>query len=346
MLTRLIEEAKSLSQAIASEQLCLRVLYLFSGDVRRSDIHSALRQLCNSKVQLNMVEIDNLRDPVGGDLSQERQQEEVLADIGEGAYDVVICTSPCESWTRALFANRQGPRPCRSKDWPWGFPWAAPKNRARAELGNIFIMFTIRIFNTIKDLRRRTGHITRAFYEHPEDLGRAELGIPASTFQLKDLRAVVDKDFKTFAYFQCFFAATSSKPTRSISDISRHHRALSLHLACFRRRLQVHRPLAAQMRPSSRAAHGEANIDFFRYSWIGSLFSGHVPLDCSAHLLGLCCTTRAPAKSSEQRTASAAPLLATRCLFFGYPFLKLSYDQRLPPCGRDIFEQGAGFRHR
>ena len=56
-------------------------------------------------------------------------------------------------------------------------------------------------------------------WEHPEDLGRARNGTPASVWQLEALRKVAKKrGMDTIAFHQCTYGADYPKPTRFLSD--------------------------------------------------------------------------------------------------------------------------------
>ena len=56
--------------------------------------------------------------------------------------------------------------------------------------------------------------------EHPEDLGKTTSGeVPASIWQLPELRALVDMSGSTWAVRQCIYGAQTSKPTRLASNL-------------------------------------------------------------------------------------------------------------------------------
>ena len=65
------------------------------------------------------------------------------------------------------------------------------------------------------------GHFCRGLMEFPEDLGAANLGCPASLWQLDALRRITanDKGYTCFAIFQCRFGADFAKPTRIPTDL-------------------------------------------------------------------------------------------------------------------------------
>eukprot|EP00435_Cladocopium_sp_Y103_P057979 s1782_g20.t1 len=47
---------------------------------------------------------------------------------------------PCSTWSRALWANRSGPRPVRSRDFPYGYAWLVGELKEKADLGTILVM--------------------------------------------------------------------------------------------------------------------------------------------------------------------------------------------------------------
>ena len=99
-----------------------RVLYVFAGVKRKPDVGSHLQELANScDFTLECHEIDFYRDPTHNVL--EGKFWKSLDKVTSKYYDIVIVTPPCNTFSRSLNANRLGPRPMRSKEWPWGFPW-------------------------------------------------------------------------------------------------------------------------------------------------------------------------------------------------------------------------------
>ena len=86
---------------------------------------------------------------VGGashDLLDADRQAELEARIAEGEFDFLILSPPCGSWSRLNYGHNPGPKSCRSKVFPWGFPNSGPAQRQRAEQGNAFIHFCILAF--------------------------------------------------------------------------------------------------------------------------------------------------------------------------------------------------------
>ena len=93
---------------------------------------------------------------VGGsshNLLDSEVQEDYMSRILEGEFDVVILLPPCGTWSRANWANDDGPAPCRDRFHPWGFENNKPSQRKRAETGNEFVQ----------------GFSVRCLLEHPEE---------------------------------------------------------------------------------------------------------------------------------------------------------------------------------
>ena len=108
---------------------------MFSGAPRKSDVRSYLQKLCVSAgVQLQMTEID-LQISEEHDMSDEDRWQELITKIRNGEFDIIIMSPPCSTWSRAVWANRLGPKPVRSREFPFGFPWLKGDLKEKAELG-------------------------------------------------------------------------------------------------------------------------------------------------------------------------------------------------------------------
>ena len=206
----------------------LRVAYLFSGISRKASIASELKTLCTqSGTGLNVEEIDIYNGGSSMDLLDSTIQSQLEARIKDAQFDVVIISPPCSTWSRANCKPPPGgrpdprfPKPCRSKQYPWGFPNDLPAGRRRAEQGNAFIHFALR--SIAAAINARKSATIRILLEHPEDLGRAHGGKdPASIWQLRELRSLVadHPEYVSVVGHQCQFGVDYAKPTRLLSDI-------------------------------------------------------------------------------------------------------------------------------
>ena len=204
----------------------LKVLYLFSGVERRASIADHLKRLCCADgTGLDFYDVDIHVGGSSHDLLDGDVQEDYIARILAGEFDFVILSPPCGSWSRANWANNDGPPPCRDRFQPWGFAENTKAQRGRADRGNQFVHFSIRAIQTAQ-LAKAKGFQVRCLLEHPEDLGRVgrqalHQGVPASIWQLDELRQAFGSNAATtVAGWQCQFPDVDyAKPTRLYSDV-------------------------------------------------------------------------------------------------------------------------------
>ena len=76
------------------------------------------------------------------DLSKTKVRDKYLHLIKQGEFDMIFISPPCATFSRATWANYQGPRPVRSFASPRGLETLTAKERDRAILGNIFADFS------------------------------------------------------------------------------------------------------------------------------------------------------------------------------------------------------------
>ena len=160
---------------------------------------------------LQVFEVDVLIGGSEHDLSDKATQDEWIGRLEDGDFDCVLLSPPCGTWSRANWANKSGPKPCRNRRWPWGIPHLKRSQQRRAENGNEFIHFSIRAITTAQ-LSRKKGHVVRCVLEHLEDLGRLHNGESASIWQLGELRcAFGDTPCVCVAGPQCRFPGVDRK---------------------------------------------------------------------------------------------------------------------------------------
>ena len=204
----------------------MKVAYFFSGISRKTSIAQSLKKLCeDSGYGLEFTEIDILVGGKDHDLFDKSKQDAFLQQVEAGEYHINILSPPCCTWSRANWANDTGPKPCRARAHPWGYPadHYEFKHRAkqlrRAEDGNEFIHFSIRVIRA-SATARANGHFSRSLLEHPEDLGMMfNQGEPASVWQLPEVRQAFGCKYATIAFHQCMFGVDRKKPTRIFSDV-------------------------------------------------------------------------------------------------------------------------------
>ena len=79
------------------------------------DIHKNLSEKGACAWVPVVKEVDILRHGEGDDLLNGGLRSELLEEIAQGLWDVVIAAPPCNTYTRLLFANRHGPPPLRDR---------------------------------------------------------------------------------------------------------------------------------------------------------------------------------------------------------------------------------------
>jgi hypothetical protein len=208
-------------RAQAEKVRTLQCLYLFAGPSRSQDLPAAFSSLASSpdSPPLDFVwrQVDIVRDKVLDDLLLEDVRQSLLDDIAAGRFDLVIASPPCSSFSRAVYADKEGPKPVRSFQYPLGFPWASNKSKAKAEAGNVLAYFAIAAMRTVAK-SVASGSPCIGLVEHPEDLGKASLGIPAAIWQFPEMVALHSHGFRSAAFYQCSVGGSSRKPTRVLSN--------------------------------------------------------------------------------------------------------------------------------
>ena len=123
-----------------------------------------------------VTEVDILQQGRRGDMLVGARRRQHLEKIATGFYNGVAASPPCATWSRAVWSNAQGPRPCRMEGHPRGFPWLEGKRRRTVEEHNTLADFAFDAMLT----QLKTGPTAYALLEHPEDLGATPKGVPAS----------------------------------------------------------------------------------------------------------------------------------------------------------------------
>ena len=194
------------------QEKVLKVVYLFAGPDRRGSIKEYLYKFCPPGSKALVTEIDLLRSS-DHDLLEITFQEKCLALVKD--CHTVICTPPCNTFSRAPWSNRFGPQPIRSAKFPLGFPWLRDKLRKKADDANFLIEFTFRCLAAAIKKDRQPNEICICLTEHPEDLGIVDAADPASVpASLWRLPAFLELGLQTRALNQIDFGAPSVKPTR------------------------------------------------------------------------------------------------------------------------------------
>eukprot|EP00973_Karenia_brevis_P090588 12403332-Karenia_brevis.AAC.1 len=175
------------------------VIYLFSGAKRRADVGDFLREGAEAaRLQLDLKEYDLLRGGEQHNVVLEEVWNSLCKDVQKA--HAVIVTPPCNTHSRALWANANGPRPVRNKQYPKGFPWLEKTDKQRCQLGNLLVDRSLDFLDWATSINDKMIW----FLEHPEDLGRTRSGDdPASLWQLERVRQLQSGSVFTGAMFQC-----------------------------------------------------------------------------------------------------------------------------------------------
>ena len=165
-------------------------------------------------VRVEVIEVD-IRHGKRADLSMPAVQRKWLQLIDSGGVDALLVTPPCSTFSRAAWANDEGPYPLRSSACPRGFTWNSGARKQKAELGNIMADFSFEAMK--RQLRRKS---TVAVMERPEDLGKPATPRipghrPASMWQFPQHEVVAPmEEVESVALAQLDFGTESVKPTR------------------------------------------------------------------------------------------------------------------------------------
>ena len=192
----------------------LRVIYLFAGKKRRNDIGSKLEHYTKlRKLRLVMREVDLLIHGSSDDILDDKVWNQVVDELKQGKYDTQILSPPCNGFTRAKWANNQGPAPLRSRRYQRGYPWLTGKQKETTVKENTLVDRSIQAIRA----GAKSEAATRWLLEHPEDLGDTSTGgTPASIWQWPEIVELLEEEEATEgALHQCRYpGAASAKPTR------------------------------------------------------------------------------------------------------------------------------------
>ena len=154
-----------------------KVLYLFAGRKRETGIPEILDKLAaasKERVAISVEAYDVLRDPAH-DLLVDPLRTKILDRLKQGEFDAVIMSPPCGTWSRAPWANANGPRPLRSSQHPWGYPWLEGDKLKKINDSNQMVELRLQAITIC--LQQAIPFVL----EHPEDLGATTRYGPSAT---------------------------------------------------------------------------------------------------------------------------------------------------------------------
>ena len=192
----------------------MKVLYVLSGRKRQNSVAGHLRRLARQRgITLEVIELDIQRSRKD-DFTLPNVQRRWLQRISSGEFFGLVVTPPCSTFTRAVWANDQGPFPVRSAAHPRGFPWNGHGRWVKAGLGNILADFS---FEAMRRQKRHRQHV--GVMEQPEDLGttanpRIPGHRPASMWQFPQFKQCLSEGMRTAVLAQLDFGSEAVKPTR------------------------------------------------------------------------------------------------------------------------------------
>ncbi len=131
--------------------------------------------------------------------------EQLLSSSWEQATKWVsqlVIVPTVSSWARSKHRKVEGPQPQRNSHWPWGLPWLSPRDKGLVDSANENLIQHFALMNFC--IQRSPS--THLLFIHPEDLGRADQGEPASIWQLPELKIWANKwGLKRYGTHQCRF---------------------------------------------------------------------------------------------------------------------------------------------
>ncbi len=114
----------------------------------------------------------------------------------------LVIVPTVSSWARSKHRKVEGPQPQRNSNWPWGLPWLSPRDKDIVDSANE----NLRQNFALMDFCIQHCPSTHLLFIHPEDLGRADQGEPASIWQLPELKIWANKwGLKRYGTHQCRF---------------------------------------------------------------------------------------------------------------------------------------------
>ena len=102
----------------------------------------------------------------GHDLLADDTWLPLLRRVKNGDFTHVFLSPPCETYSRAPWANGNGPAPLRSADWPEGFPWLKGDDKRKVQQGTEIVRRCLHMVTVAQE----NGVFW--LWEHPEDLAR------------------------------------------------------------------------------------------------------------------------------------------------------------------------------
>jgi hypothetical protein len=131
-----------------------RVLYLFSGCKREGSLCEGLRKEASKRNKgMQVVEMDVLNCNCQHNLLKKSVRAKVEKEVADWGFDAVVASPPCSAFSRARWANPEGPRPLRSAGHPRGFQHLSGGRQKQVDDANLLVDFTVKML----DLQKKLG---------------------------------------------------------------------------------------------------------------------------------------------------------------------------------------------
>ena len=115
--------------------------------------------------KVEIIEVD-IRHSKNADFTQLGVRQKWLQFISRGEADALLVAPPCSTFSRAHWANDDGPLPLRSSMRPRGFAWNSPKRKLKPWEGSVLADFS---YDATEAQLQFSDQV--AAMEQPEDLG-------------------------------------------------------------------------------------------------------------------------------------------------------------------------------
>ncbi len=211
--------------------------------------------------------------------------------------DAVLIFPRMPTWSRLPALNRLGPKPLRSRDFPWGRPGISQLSSQRVDHENTLLFMTLDISRGLLstgDTMTDGRNPPRFALLQPEDLGPLPSFHPVSLWQVAELRSLARHGgLMRSAFHQCRHQrAPHSRPTGLLSNFMLPHGTSKSGWPRFRRATgqpdSYIAPLSKQCgcgssHTSMRRRHGRfRTTDRMLEQGTARLLGAAVALDCAA----------------------------------------------------------------
>ena len=212
----------------------LSVLYLFAGIRHRADVNACLNSIISEfnaccdfdfavSLVLRQIELSE-SGPISGEVGLQTQAS-LVRDILAEKFHIIVVGPPYQSFSRAPFSGRPGPKPPRDALWPKGLPHLKPAVLRKVRFENQMADFAVSIMKAASSVE------VLSLLVAPEDLGPSRLGSPASLWQGSDVHELENAGMKRAALYQSDFCSDSSPlPTGILSNATTLLSDCDIHL--------------------------------------------------------------------------------------------------------------------